>query len=885
MRILELTLENFSPILAGTGKEKIHIDLRNSNTLINVFIGKIGSGKTYILSHLQPFATVGTMDVRNADDPIIVGKDGYKQIIYDINGVEYNIEHFYTSTSSGSHSKKSYIKKNDVELNPNGNISSFNDIILLEFGIDQSFMRLMRLGPNVVNFINMKATERKSYIASLLKETEGYLLLYKHWSSDLRVINTKVNVLMNKLSTFGTETIEELDEQMEDLEDKRKDRQSKLDSLKQRKMEAKASTTTYLNGLSYSEFQSKKKDDIEKKNQMFLDIDSLKDKLKEFESQPELTEVSKDIGKYDTQISTISTTLYELDSEFNECNDELNSLLDKRAMSGDISHMETLQESYDDLVKKADQYQKQLKGFKCNYSSAYLSSLLEEINLMNVLINEITQYDKDMVERVYHADSSIISYAHEKVEVLGYRKLKIQKLINNLKFSENYEPPERMYRPPFCPTPNCPYFTSHPITIKKQTSGKDEVNEQLLIYQNEIQELDVEIYKYNDYPLLYSKISSLKEYWKKVKPVLESIKALNTEDLKKVLLLMNYQVWYNYDKIIDTIDLIEKRDKYIELTEKIKEIKSELNALDLAKESSVEERISECEKKKSSLLSKIEENEKKRKDYEDKLKSLNELYVELSRKGEYELELRELQSLYTDISKSIDKMSEAELQINDNLAIIQSLDVEIVEYEDKLKTVLDKIDTLRTKINDISYTRNELEGLLKEQKWMTHMVDAVGSKKGIPMIMVKLFFESCRNTINDMLYMVTEDEFYLEEFEIGENEFYIPYTVNGSRADDISKASQGQSSITSTALSFAIVKELGAVEYNIPLLDEMDAPLHKNDKQKFIPMLLQYLKDIGSEQCFAITHDENTFDNYPVQVIMTTDENVNQIRYANAIHI
>ena len=48
---------------------------------------------------------------------------------------------------------------------------------------------------------------------------------------------------------------------------------------------------------------------------------------------------------------------------------------------------------------------------------------------------------------------------------------------------------------------------------------------------------------------------------------------------------------------------------------------------------------------------------------------------------------------------------------------------------------------------------------------------------------------------------------------------------------------------------------------------------------------MKYLDDIGSEQCFVITHDENTFDGYPVQIIMTTDESVNKDRYANAIHL
>ena len=135
MKILELTLVNFLPILAGMGKESITLDLRNSEDLINVFIGKIGSGKTYVLSHLQPFSTVGTLDVRNSDDPIIEGKDGKKIIVYEKDCHEYIIEHLYTWTGK-THSKKSYIEKDGVQLNENGNSSSFKDWIKIESGID-----------------------------------------------------------------------------------------------------------------------------------------------------------------------------------------------------------------------------------------------------------------------------------------------------------------------------------------------------------------------------------------------------------------------------------------------------------------------------------------------------------------------------------------------------------------------------------------------------------------------------------------------------------------------------------------------------------------------------------------------------------------------------
>jgi ABC-type iron transport system FetAB ATPase subunit len=86
-------------------------------------------------------------------------------------------------------------------------------------------------------------------------------------------------------------------------------------------------------------------------------------------------------------------------------------------------------------------------------------------------------------------------------------------------------------------------------------------------------------------------------------------------------------------------------------------------------------------------------------------------------------------------------------------------------------------------------------------------------------------------------------------------------------------------------MSFALLRQSGAIEYNIPLLDEVDGPLHKSDKRKFISILLKHLKENRSEQCFVITHDDNTFDGYPVQVIMTTDEIINQEKYPNVIRL
>jgi hypothetical protein len=890
MRILELTLQNFAPILAGTGKEMIHLDLRGITTRINVIIGKIGSGKTYILSHLQPFATVGSLDIRNADDPIISGKDGYKMIAYEKDGSEYIIEHHYVWNGT-NHAKKSYITKDDVELNPNGNISTFAEIVQMEFGIDQSFLRLVRIGPNVTNFINMKATERKSFIASLLKDTENYLTLYKYWSADLRTINTKVSILMNKLNSYGEKSLDELKEEMEDLEDKRKDQQISVDNLKQRKFQITAEVNNCLEGLSIKEFQKKKEENELRIQQCVSQLKELQSDLDSFKDYPDILDISKEIGKLESMLLAHNENLHKLSTQYEECSSTLHSLLDKKAISGDETHMQTLKDTYQELLKQGEAYERQLRNFTCSYSSAYLSSLLEEINAMNILVSEISQYDSEMIATVYQSDSSIIAYAKNKIEILTLRKIKVQKMMNNIQFSEKYEATTNLYFPPFCPTKSCPYYVTHPDTIQSQLHGKDMINGELAAYQEEIQGLDVEIYKYSDYPILYSKISSLKEYWRKIIPVLDHIHALKESDLKRVLTLSQCRVWYNYDQIIDTIDLIEKRDKYYQLTEKIKSIKNELDRLDLAKDAVLDSEISRLREEKNRLNDEIEKATRDCRDTSEKSKNFTAMYMELSHKSDIENRISQLKESYKELKETEEKYIHNQEVMKDNEIILLKLDREIIEANDSLKSVMSKMDAMRTKMNDISYTSKELEGLLQEQKWMTLMVDAVGSKKGIPMKMVEMFFNSCKDTINEMLYMVTEDEFELLDFNIGEKEFTIPYSVNGNVADDISKASQGQTSLVSIALSFALVKELGMRSgdtmncYPIPLLDEPDGALHKTDKPKFISILMKYLDDIQSEQCFVITHSEFVFDGYPVQLIMTTEESVNTDRYENAIHV
>lgn len=892
MRIKRLILENFAPILAGLKKERIELDLEAIRSRFIIFVGPIGSGKTYVLSHLQPYAEVGTLDIRNADDPILPEKDGKKVFVCEKDGHEYIMTHTYQWTGK-SHTKKHSLLKDDVELNPNGNRSSFLELVKLELGIDPSFLRLVRIGSNVSNFISMKATERKSFIANLLKDTETYLYLYKCWSNDLRTINTKVNILMNKITTFSKTPLEELKKEMDDLKEEQKDIIDRVDTLKQKRSDCKAEANAILENRSFDEFKEYQNSLKTRMSESEANIASITLSLKEYEDFPSEKEINLQIGKLDANLSHNIEEIDRMTDLYESCIKELNKCLDERAMRGDPGHIDTLKEQYRELTEQMESMKSQVSNFKCSYSISFLNTTLDDINAMNMIINEISQYDKKSVGFVFHSDSSIIEYANKKVNILTARKIKVQKLMSNLQFSDGYEPTQLMFLPPFCPTKTCPYYSSHPCTIKKREGSRSCINSQLKAYQEELKELDIEIYQYDTYPLLYHKIKSLKEYWKKISPVLSNIGALCLDSLEKVIELSHYQVWYHYDKIIDTMDLIEKRDRYYSLTETIKEIKNELSQFEIQEDHKLDERIESLQKQKASLEEDLENEENKKSENQALLTSYNETYVKLSNKSNLETEKeRILSQRDSDISELAD-LEKKESILQDNVSIITNLDRDIVELGSKLSNIERKIDELRTKINDISYTSKELEELLQEQKWMTWMVDAVSAKKGIPMKMVKMFFDSCRGSINDMLYMVSGDDFEIVDFEIGEKEFKIPYMVNGIVTDDIVHASQGQTSLSSLAISFALVKELmyrssenGNI-YNIPLLDEPDACIQKSDRSKMLSILMKYLDDIQSEQCFIISHNiVDLMSDSDIQLVCTSsDMIINEDKYPNAIFL
>lgn len=224
MKIKYFKLENSAGILVGSNKDCIEIDFENSHNKIISIQAKNGAGKSCLLSALTPFANVSTtIDERGALPFIKQGLPGYKEIHYSDKNNEYIIKHYYKPNKEGTHSVKSYFSLNGKELNENGNVTSFIELVELYLHITPEMVRLIRLGTNVNSFIQLSPSRRKDYIGKLITEIDAYMKIYKKINDDLKLAKAFIAANVSNINACHINNTDEVNKEIKKLKSKLKD--------------------------------------------------------------------------------------------------------------------------------------------------------------------------------------------------------------------------------------------------------------------------------------------------------------------------------------------------------------------------------------------------------------------------------------------------------------------------------------------------------------------------------------------------------------------------------------------------------------------------------------------------------------------------------------
>ena len=201
MRLWYLKLENFIGIYNGMGLKSIEIDFSKATHDITIIHGMNGSGKSTLFKALNPLS--------DPTSSLIPGTTAKKTIGYLLDdGTVIHIKYSYDINSDGSRGKSSchvYKKEsmgNEIDLNPNGNITEAKDMISTLFDFDSNFLTLSQLSSEDRGLADKKPSERKKFINSIIESLSVYNDIYKKLSKKSNSLKSMISSINSKISSI-----------------------------------------------------------------------------------------------------------------------------------------------------------------------------------------------------------------------------------------------------------------------------------------------------------------------------------------------------------------------------------------------------------------------------------------------------------------------------------------------------------------------------------------------------------------------------------------------------------------------------------------------------------------------------------------------------------
>ena len=885
MKILYLKLKNFANIFTATNKKSIEIDFSKCKHNIVLFVGKNGSGKTSILSELHPFATAGSMDTRNDTCLIMEGTDGYKELHVADNDDIYIIKHHYNF--SHGRTMKSYFSKNGIELNPNGNVTSFKELVKLHLGLEQELLRLMRLGSNVSSLIDMKASSRKSFATDLFQDIDIYSSFHKRVSEEYRVLRSLIKSVVSKIEKLRIVDKSEVDSIIENLNN----RLTAFNKERETIIEENAVLKS-----NYNQFNDMYKLDELPELKVSLDkmISELKGIDKEINKISERLSCTVSLCSSDDVVTMLREEVNNLKIEIQVSRANIESsfkLLDilykqKEQTSSIINSFisderkKEITDMLDVLLLENENFKSRFENFNPQYNRDELMFLLSHLQNLDNIINDLNQFSdeaKQEVLDIFQRGMRVEAHVHDHLKNLTREKNNLNMELAKVMDTNFGSNALVMYQPPDCKADQCPYIDFYNTSRRKNSGNMESLKGSIRAIDNKIEYyesyLDIQDVFYNIH-----KYIQMNEKYFKVVPELDF-------SFKTVLgLVLSNKPYYNEDYITDLISNLEDYNKFTELQAQIQDIEKELveaskidsKIEDLNKElRKINEDIFTEENKQTELKKNIEEIEHELADKEVILSStitLNELYSE-----KRDLE-REFKLLAKDYKFRDGKLKE-----------LSNIKNKFVTNDRNLDNINHQIQVTNIELKDYMFRIQEFESLTGERKYLEDKFDdiailkeALSSNKGIPLLYLQLYLKNCTICMNQLLDIIYGGTLEVCDFEINDKEFKIPYMKNGMKISDVIYSSQGERSFISLVLSLALIIQT-VEKYNIMLLDEVDATLDTKNRQVFINLLEKLIEKTGAEQIFMISHN-NMFDNYPVDVIMTSDTDIDNLKNVNVVY-
>ena len=855
MRVTYLKLENVAGLYVGSNINSIEIDFTKAKNKITCIVGKNGDGKSCLISTITPFAYVTSLDDRSSISFILPKKNGYKEIHYKDDQDEYIIKHYFKATKD-THSVKSYFMKNGEELNENGNVSSFNSLVELHFGLTQEMMRLIRIGTNVNSFVTLTPARRKEYIGKLIQEIELYINIHKKINGDLKVVKTLLQTNNNNLYNCHIDDPvikkQELSDINKEIKRCEKDRDGIISKIG--KVNALISNNDiYDIRRKYQEAESavnefeKLSNEIVNNGLENVSLDQLIIKRNDLSNQ-----------KIDTQ-SKINSLRISIDNIMNNI-ERLEISIKKITANNDI---QSLMNAINNLRSMIDDTPSIVKTFKpIGATSQEVYDILSRLQSFNQISQMIFSLGDKPLKlyikmKIDHKDVSRWLREQSKKRMNRINSNDLRMLVNKIFDHDDIIGPN-------CGSDQfteCPYYrlSEELITIR------DELNEEL---QDEETLRSMQIIDNN----ISNILNELDHYLTLLIP--EKIK-IQFKEKSMLERLDSHLPFFDLTNLQEYLSIQKEYEIYTQNYEKLNQYQQQLSVY---KNAGINQYTQEINNQKELI-------EKYHTDIKVLDSSMNDISIKLN-KVDNEISLV---SKYNDSKKYQNVFIST---LNSTKKILEPLETasqEKMELEFQLKHITNGIEMKRQEYRSKENTLNEYERLIKEGKKLTKIntnlntiLEAVSTKKGIPVIYMKHYLDRIQKLSNQLLDLIYDGELTLAPFNVTPETFEVPYIKNGKMIPDIKYGSQSEIALTTMALSFALANNVSG-SYNILLLDEIDAGLDDANRAAFLKMLYMQMNTLHAEQVFIISHNLSQMANIPMDCIKLSDTGIRN-RLQNIIY-
>ena len=870
MWIKKIILENFAPLLTGIQARHVEIDFSTRKNKICLITGPNGHGKTALLSNLTPFATVGNLDIRSSNDMVIRNESGYKEIVIIHNGSEYVIKHYYTP-SGDTHTVKSYISRDGEELNSQGTVRSFGFVVSEELGIEPEYLKLIRLGDNVKNLIDLSSTDRKAFLGKLLEELDFYIKAYKKFSNMFTDTKKFMEKAIYRLNRLEFQDMDLLKDEKHKVEKSIDSLQVTVNSLRDKIVSSQAIIKELDPDNSLMARYKKYKHDYDILNAKFKARNEQSfEEAYEFEVQIEewIEDCNRKLTMATIDLANAKQTRDMMLTDIDNLYKERSELSIKLRQIEEDSDVESAKEIFFKLRVKCNEMENVVGDVVYPYSKEEVENLMVVMNGIQDILDTTYNFGRGPVEKVVkliRKNRDVHSYINTGLLNLPKNKNEGTAFINKILRYFSFDPSVIAD----CPNKSCVARMAYnnvrnTFLLESEDSPKEKESEEFLTFMG----------------LAYSNILTVLDRLKQIKDtVLKLPDEYKHDFLSDVLFdkIANLEQVFDISKYNSMLSDITDYEIYQETKDEMKIAEANYNmALKRKNDSYVYQRYEEVNNSITVKESSIQ-------DIKERINMTMTTVDSISKDIKYNTDLlndyKYLRDLFMELERiktSVDRIKELQESLGTVYNEYKSMEKELSKFNDRLTKLLVNQDNLKSIKKELKEYQDKYDDLFYLRK-------ASSTKEGIPLEYIEIYLNDAKTLVNELLDIVYDGELYIDDFNVTADEFTISYVKNGHRVHDIISASQGEQSFISTALSSALAYEQ-LKKYNIQLLDEVDGTLDQGRKEKFIPFLERIMDKTNSEQTFLITHS-GIFVSYPVDVVSIVNKKDNSYTFGNFIYV